>query len=80
MINDPSWGDDRKEFSLLLDYFLAKYKDEHEEAFFFIDKDWFKPGDPRINSPEDWVYGYYIIIISIDSETKKLTVSELSYD
>ena len=79
-LNNTNWGDDKNEFTKLLD----KYFDFHnlfgDNDFYIISKDWFEKGDARILERESLGYLYYFLIISVDRELNLLTITEWTYD
>ena len=79
-INEPDWGDDRNEFAKLVDRYLEIYNDLSENEFYMLSKDWFDKDDERLIKPESWCYTYYFLIISVNRNTRTLTLTEWTYD
>jgi hypothetical protein len=79
-INEPDWGDDRNEFSKLLDRYFEIYNEYGDNEFYILSKDWFDKEDERVIKPESWVYNYYFLIISVDRKSNLLTLTEWTHD
>ena len=79
-LNEPDWGDDRNEFDKLLDRYLEIHNEFGDSEFYILSKDWFDKEDERVFQPENRVYAYYFLIISIDRKSKSLTLTEWTYD
>ena len=79
-LNEPDWGDDRNEFDKLLDRYLEIHNEFGDSEFYILSKDWFDKEDERVFQPENRVYTYYFLIISIDRKSKSLTLTEWTYD
>jgi len=79
-LNEPDWGDDRDDFAKLLDRYFEIYKEFANNEFYILSKDWFDKDDERLIEPESWCYTYYFLIISVDRNSKTLTLTEWTYD
>ncbi len=79
-INEPDWGEDRNEFAKLLDRYFEIHNEFGDNEFYILSKDWFEKEDERVIEPENWVYTYYFLIISVDRESNLLTLTEWTYD
>ena len=79
-LNESDWGEDRIEFSNLLDKYFEIHEQLISNEFYIISKDWFDKSDKRLIEPENWCYTYYFLIISIDRHSNLLTLSEWTYD
>ncbi|WP_215226765.1 hypothetical protein [Echinicola shivajiensis] len=79
-INESEWGDDRNQFSLLLDRYYEIYKELNDNEFYILSIDWFNKDDERLIEPESWCYTYYFLIISLDRNSNTLTLTEWTYD
>jgi len=79
-LNEPDWGEDRIEFSNLLDKYLEIHEQLMSNDFYIISKDWFENNDERVIEPESWCYIYYFLIISVDRNSNLLTLTEWTYD
>jgi hypothetical protein len=79
-INEPDWGDDRNEFAKLLDRYFEISNEFADNEFYILSKDWFNKDDERLIEPENWCYTYYFLIISVDRDSRTLTLTEWTYD
>ncbi len=79
-INTPDWYDDRNDFAKLLDFYFKVQVSFEEKDFFLITKDWFAIDDIRVIDPNHWIFTYHFIIIYIDRQSSKLSMSEWMYD
>ena len=79
-LNEPDWGEDRDEFSNLLDKYFAIHKKITSNDFYIISKNWFEANDEKLIEPENLCYIYYFLIISIDRNSNLLTLTEWTYD
>ena len=79
-INEPDWGDDRNEFAKLIDKYFEIYNEFTDNEFYILSKDWFDKDDERLIEPESWCYTYYFLIISVDRDSRTLTLTEWTYD
>ena len=79
-LNEPDWGDDRSEFTKLLDRYFEIHKQSVDSDFYVISKDWFDIDDEKAIEPESWCYTYYFLIISVDRNSNLLTLTEWTYD
>lgn len=79
-INQPDWGDDINEFAKLLDRYFEIYNELGDNEFYILSMDWFDKEDDRVIEPENWVYTYYFLIISVDRKSNLLILTEWSYD
>lgn len=79
-LNEPGWGDDRNEFTKLLDRYFEIHRHSGDSDFYVISKDWFDKDDEKVIEPESWVYSYYFLIISVDRKSNLLTLTEWTYD
>jgi hypothetical protein len=79
-INEPDWGDDRSDFSKLLDRYFKIHNKFAECDFYLISKDWFDKDDEKLVEPESWCYTYFFLIISVDRNSRTLTLTEWTYD
>lgn len=79
-LNEPDWGDDRKEFERLLDKYYEIHNHFGDNDFYIISKDWFGKNDERVIEPESWVYSYYFLIFSVDRNSNLITFTEWTYD
>ena len=78
--NEPDWGDDRDDFEKLLDRYFEIDREFANNEFYILSKDWFDKDDERLIEPESWCYTYYFLIISVDRNSKTLTLTEWTYD
>ena len=79
-LNEPDWGDDRFDFSNLLDRYFEIHRQLSSSDFYVISKDWFDKDDERLIEPESWCYTHYFLIISVDRVLNLLTLTEWTYD
>jgi hypothetical protein len=79
-LNEPDWGEDRIEFSNLLDKYFEIHKKLISNDFYIISKNWFDINDERLIEPESWCYTYYFLIISVNRNSNLLTLTEWTYD
>jgi len=79
-VNEPDWGDDRNEFTKLLDRYFEIQEQFGHSDFYVISKDWFDKDDEKLIEPESWCYTYYFLIISVDRSSNLLTLTEWTYD
>ena len=79
-LNESDWGEDRIEFSNLLDKYFEIHEQLISNEFYIISKDWFDKSDKRLIELENWCYIYYFLIISIDRHSNLLTLTEWTYD
>lgn len=80
ILNEPDWGDDRNDFSKLLNRYFEIHNNFGDSSFYILSMSWFDLEDERVLKPERLVYSYYFLIISIDRKINSLTLSEWSYD
>ncbi|HLP94889.1 MAG TPA: hypothetical protein VK168_12680 [Saprospiraceae bacterium] len=78
--NEPDWCDDRSDFAKLLDRYFEMHNQLDANDFYILSKDWFVKEDERVIEPENWVYTYYFLIISVDKKSNSLTLTEWTYD
>ncbi len=78
--NKPDWGDDREDFSNLLDKYFEVHSTLHDDAFYIISKDWFDKKDERLLEPQCWCYIYYFLIIYFNKADNILLLTEWTYD
>ena len=79
--NDNNWGEtDQEDFILLKNQYLNLLDTIETDCFFILSKDWFSIDDNKLRDPENWVYIYYFIIISVDIKNSMLSISEWTYD
>ena len=79
-LNDPDWGDDRTDFSNLVDKYSEIHSTLREDTFFIISKNWFDQKDERLLEPQSWCYTYYFLIIYFDKIDNILLLTEWTYD
>lgn len=79
-LKESNWGDDRNEFAKLLDNYFEIHNQIEANDFYILSKDWFSKEDDRVIEPESWVYIYYFLIISVDTKSNSLTLTEWTYD
>ncbi|WP_416439932.1 hypothetical protein [Phnomibacter sp. MR] len=79
-INEPDWGDDINEFTLLVSRYFEIHSQLGDNEFYILSKDWFNKEDERLIEPESWAYTYYFLIISLDRKSNLLTLAEWTYD
>ena len=77
--NESDWGDDRKDFKILLEKFNELFSKEAAEKVFLINMDWFDKSNPTLNSDSEF-YLYYFITIWVDKSKQQLNVCEWIYD
>jgi hypothetical protein len=73
------WGDDRKDFTTILDEFEKLVKSETAPFFFFISKEWFDKEDNLLSADAE-IYIYFMLIIWFDADKRILNVCQWSYD
>ncbi|MBF4487419.1 hypothetical protein [Flavobacterium sp. CSZ] len=79
-LNEPNWGDDRINFERLLNKYFEIHNPYEKNDFYIISKDWFEEENKKLTEPENLIYIFYFLIISVDRKSKRLTLTEWTYD
>src|SRR5580692_11163211 len=72
-----NWGNDRKDFTTILEQFEKPLKQESAPFFSLISKEWFKKKDNLLNADAE-IYIYFMLIMWFDAEKKILNVCQWS--
>ena len=78
--NKTDWGEDKGDFTKLVDKYSELINAYAESDYYLISKDWFSQDDEILNDPENWIYAYYFLIINVDRNSNLLAFSEWTYD
>lgn len=87
---NENWEEDGEDFKTIWTDLKRRIdKSYNRYNFYLISKEWFEKPEDRLNpenpdyrlrTPEYWIYGYYFLIIAINSKENRLIEIDMFYD